>query len=106
MEPRRFIKKPVVIEAIQFIETSRTQRKHGVSIEHNDMDVANFMCKCLHVRTVAEEGNQSGRTYIEIPTLEGDMEANVGDWIIKEIDGEYYPCKPHIFEATYKSLET
>ena len=39
-----------------------------------------------------------------IPTLEGDHEANPGDWIIKGIAGEFYPCKPHIFEKTYEKV--
>ncbi|KEH89135.1 sugar ABC transporter substrate-binding protein [Clostridium novyi A str. BKT29909] len=41
-----------------------------------------------------------------IHTLEGDMKANVGDWIIKGVKGELYPCKPDIFEKTYESIET
>lgn len=39
-----------------------------------------------------------------IPTLEGLMEASRGDWIIKGVKGEYYPCKPDIFEATYEPI--
>lgn len=42
--------------------------------------------------------------YIMINTLEGRMKANVGDWIIKGIKGEIYPCKPDIFEATYEAV--
>ncbi len=42
---------------------------------------------------------------VEIPTLEGDMVANVGDWIIKGIAGELYPCKDHIFKETYEKVE-
>ena len=42
---------------------------------------------------------------IVIPTLEGDHNATVGDWIIKGIAGEFYPCKPDIFEATYETLQ-
>lgn len=38
---------------------------------------------------------------IKIKTLEGVMQANFGDWIIKGVQGEYYPCKPDIFEKTY-----
>ena len=38
---------------------------------------------------------------LRIPTLEGDMFANIGDFIIKGIRGEFYPCKPDIFHATY-----
>jgi hypothetical protein len=40
-----------------------------------------------------------------IPTLEGDMYAQPGDWIIKGIKGEFYPCKPDIFAATYEPVE-
>ena len=39
-----------------------------------------------------------------IPTLEGKHRANLGDWIIKGIKGEFYPCKPDIFEATYEPV--
>lgn len=40
-----------------------------------------------------------------IDTLEGAMVANVGDWIIKGVNGELYPCKPDIFEKTYEPVE-
>ena len=39
---------------------------------------------------------------LEIETLEGNMTAKVGDWIIKGVKGEFYPCKPDIFAATYE----
>ena len=42
--------------------------------------------------------------YIEIETLEGYMKASFGDYIIKGIKGEFYPCKPDIFEATYEEV--
>lgn len=41
---------------------------------------------------------------IHIPTMEGVMIASPGDWIIKGIKGEFYPCKPDIFEATYTKV--
>ena len=44
-------------------------------------------------------------TDIFIPTLEGVMRASVGDWIIKGVNGEFYPCKPDIFEKTYEPAE-
>lgn len=44
-------------------------------------------------------------TGITIPTLEGDMNAEFGDWIIKGVKGEFYPCKPDIFAATYERVE-
>ena len=42
---------------------------------------------------------------MEIQTLEGTLHARVGDWIIEGVQGELYPCKPDIFEATYEELE-
>ncbi len=47
--------------------------------------------------------NKNG--YLEIHTLEGTMRADLGDWIIRGIKGEFYPCKPDIFEATYEPVE-
>ncbi len=41
---------------------------------------------------------------IEIPTLEGTIEGREGDWIIKGVAGEFYPCKGEIFEATYEAV--
>lgn len=43
--------------------------------------------------------------YVSILTLEGRMRAECGDWIIKGVKGEFYPCKPDIFEATYDAIE-
>jgi hypothetical protein len=40
-----------------------------------------------------------------IPTLEGEMKASSGDWIIKGVNGEFYPCKPDIFEKTYEAVK-
>ena len=42
---------------------------------------------------------------MKIKTLEGDMIASEGDYIIKGISGEFYPCKPDIFKATYEEVE-
>lgn len=42
---------------------------------------------------------------IKIETLEGVMDASIGDWIIKGVNGEFYPCKPDIFEKTYEAVE-
>lgn len=41
---------------------------------------------------------------LNIPTLEGDMQARCGDWIIRGVQGEFYPCKPDIFAATYEEV--
>lgn len=45
-------------------------------------------------------------THIVIKTLEGFMRADLGDWIIKGVKGEFYPCKPDIFEQTYDLLSS
>lgn len=42
---------------------------------------------------------------VKIPTLEGDMLASVGDYIIKGVNGEFYPCKPDVFEKTYDACD-
>lgn len=47
----------------------------------------------------------STQGYVLINTLEGQMRADVGDWIIKGVKDELYPCKPDIFEATYESVD-
>jgi hypothetical protein len=48
-------------------------------------------------------GNQTDEG-LEIDTLEGTMHADYGDWIIKGVKGEFYPCKPDIFAATYEAV--
>lgn len=79
-----FKKKPVVIEAMQLL-TDTAQ------------EVSDFVG--LPVRwTVLRE------PAIDIPTLEGTMTAGEGDWIIKGVQGEFYPCKSDIFEATYQPV--
>lgn len=82
----KYRKKPVVIEAVQFDGNVRCLDIFPFS------EVGQFKCSALH-----GEDN-----YLEIPTLEGVMRAKKGDWIIKGINGEYYPCKPDIFEKTYE----
>lgn len=41
---------------------------------------------------------------LDIPTLEGTMRGNIGDYIIKGVQGEFYPCKPDIFQSTYEEI--
>jgi hypothetical protein len=47
----------------------------------------------------------NGESYIEIETLEGTMRGNRGDWIIRGVQGELYPCRADIFEQTYEAVE-
>lgn len=89
MAVKRFKKKPVVIEAIQY-------QPHD-----NCADVMKFMGTDLQYACIDEEDDE----IMLIPTLEGTMEASPGDWIIKGIKGEFYPCKPDIFEQTYEEVD-
>lgn len=80
--PLRFRKRPVVVEAIQFNggNVDSIAKFINYELDHGDMPCAQLV----------------------IETLEGDMTANVGDWVIKGVAGEAYPCKNEIFEATYE----
>lgn len=88
----KYRKKPVVIEAIQF----------------NNLDDYLEICKWIDdsESTLSSSETVEFRTPIMlVNTLEGTMAATPGDYIIKGVNGEFYPCKPDIFEKTYKALE-
>lgn len=57
-----------------------------------------------HPAAVFQCDDRGNTALIEIPTLEGTMVANPGDWIIQGTKGEVYPCKPDIFAATYEQV--
>jgi hypothetical protein len=84
----KFRKKPVVIEAVQY--RGRKYRDEIIA----------FGADCL-------PENWMDRTdeTLFVKTLEGGHIANPGDWIIKGVKGEFYPCKPDIFAATYEPAE-
>ena len=93
---QKFRKKPVVIEAIQltpelFWELYET--KKAVFDKFTFSGHYHPPSKVIH------------DAYMTIPTLEGNMRAVLFDWIIKGIKGEFYPCKPDIFEATYEPFK-
>ena len=83
-------------------------RKNPIEIEAVQYD-GNF--RCLDIFSINDVGNfklgkeEDGSPYLLIPTLEGDMKCSKGDYVIKGIQGEYYPCKPNIFEQTYELVE-
>lgn len=79
-------KKPVVIEARKF---------DAVTIRDGE-DLAAWCGGRLRGTRLAADDR-----IIQIDTREGEMEAKWGDWIIKGVKGEFYPCKPDIFEVTY-----
>lgn len=81
----KYRKKPVVIDAWQFTKGNLAD----ILEEFEDSPIDIF---------VEDYGNV---IRAEIKTLEGVMTASEGDWIIKGVNGEFYPCKPDIFEKTY-----
>jgi len=85
----KFRKKPVVIEAMQF-----TGENHH---EIHDVFVAGMNETPFSFRPDEPK--------MRIHTLEGVMTADAGDWIIRGVKGEIYPCKPDIFAATYEEAE-
>lgn len=80
----KFRKKPIVIEAIQFTGS-------------NCRECLRFMREPAWDNDMLHESDHP-----VIHTLEGSMETSPGDWIIRGVKGEYYPCKPDIFEASYE----
>lgn len=84
----RFRKKPVVIEAVEW---------DGDATKANS-----FIGESYGVNW--EYAGPADRAIV-IPTREGKMRGEVGDWIIKGVKGEFYPCKPDIFAATYEPVE-
>lgn len=85
----KFRKKPVVIDAVKYT---------GINGRIAD-ELAAFMGFPVKITEV------DGKLCLTIHTLEGDMFASPGDWIIKGVKGEFYPCKPDIFAATYEPAE-
>ena len=85
----KFRKKPVVIEAVKYQSELGNNR------------IMNWLAQ--------QDANVKGWLFhdneITISTLEGDMKVSDGDWIIKGVNGEFYPCKPDIFEKTYEPVE-
>lgn len=64
-----------------------------------------FVGKSFNIGSSAFDGKKYTRAIVSIETLEGDMYISKGDYIIKGVQGEFYPCKPDIFHATYEKVE-
>ncbi len=82
----KYCKKPVVIDAVQLEDSVECME----ALSNLGLDPIIF--------SYADEN-----PVLKIETLEGTMIANVGDFIIKGVNGEFYPCKPDIFEKTYET---
>jgi len=83
---KKFRKKPVVIEASRFMGV--------ISFREMQADWGDEFSKVASITTTNK---------LIIQTLEGDMIVRFGDYVIKGVKGEFYPCKPDIFEQTYES---
>lgn len=92
----KYRKKPVEIEAVQW------------SGNANKKAIDEFVGKVLNTELESETaylaGNGAPLFSLLIPTLEGEMKAMPNDYIIKGVKGEFYPCKPDIFEMTYEKV--
>jgi len=83
----KYRKKPVVIEAFQYEVAFNLFDSPDWILNAIDDKIIFFNCDCF------------------IKTLEGDMKVSIGDYIIKGINGELYPCKPDIFDKTYELVK-
>ena len=87
----KYRKKPVVVEAWEFTRDSIKVADSWVRRYRNDINL------------FSQYGGEV--LYIEIKTLEGTMRAELGDYIIKGVQGEFYLCKPDIFKQTYELIK-
>lgn len=97
----RFRKKPVEIEAVRWTGANVDEALAFIADGHDDF--AHLPNDGAYVSPGVGHTPPTGQ--LHIPTLEGTMTANPGDWIIRGVQGEFYPCKPDIFEATYEPVE-
>lgn len=101
----KYRKRPVVVEAMQWngnnlmeiVSFMRGLSQIGFR-KSLDASSVEFQKWCDYEAIVARDG-------LTINTLEGKMKASIGDYIIKGINGEFYPCKPDIFEKTYEKVD-
>ena len=94
----KYRKKPVIVDAVEW-----TGRNHR--------EMYDFLTGRQYERHIEVQSDHfyidhsRGEGGLVIKTLEGDMFANIGDYIIKGVAGEYYACKPDIFSRTYESVK-
>jgi len=92
MSEKKYRKKPVIIEAVLYDE------EKGATAEYIYLWAAS---NAVNIQPAFSQGVM----HLNIETLEGTMKAQQGDWIIKGVQGEFYPCKPNIFEQTYEAVD-
>lgn len=91
----KYRKKPVEIEAVRWTGNNFEEIRQFVGQD----------AKIIYHDTAWEAGARPVVAVLSIHTLEGDMMAEHGDYIIKGVNGEFYPCKPDIFAKTYEVVE-
>jgi hypothetical protein len=79
----KFKKKPIIIDAIQYTGDNATEILHWM---FPDLE------------------NDAEANELTIKTLEGEMKVSKNDWVIKGVNGEFYPCKPDIFDKSYDKI--
>ena len=103
---KRYRKRPVEVEAVRFDGTPESG--DAIISWANDPGVKSVEFHPFLADTFRGDPKvyvAHPDPYMRIETLEGTMVASVGDWVIRGVKGEYYPCKPDIFEATYEPVE-
>lgn len=96
---KKYKKKPVIIEAIQWdgknlVDVSAFLYNKTRKEALKEINLSDISCKIWDESIIIREGL----------TLEGRMKADIGDYIIKSVNGEFYPCKPDIFAKTYEEV--
>ncbi|GHV60916.1 hypothetical protein FACS1894195_0570 [Bacteroidia bacterium] len=97
---RRFMTNPIFIEAIQYTE----KRGEGNVNEIREWLASYGKRMTYYIDTLTSEHPNSTAVFI-IHRLDGSVEAQPGDWIIRGVDNEFYPCKPDIFSDRYIEVE-
>lgn len=100
MNAHQYRKKPVVIEAMQF------RRRNNGPVPYPEWFDEAVSRNDIFVHNTGKWNNPILPAYCEIKTLEGVMRADEGDWIIRGVKGEMYPCKPDVFAITYEPPAT
>ena len=95
----KYRKKPVVIEAFRM---GIDDRPDWFQDKVSETEIVTY---CVPEHEGSDDPFKFSRTYCEIKTLEGTMRGDYGDYIIKGVQGEIYPCKPDIFEKTYEPVQ-
>ncbi|MCX0396936.1 hypothetical protein LI014_06065 [Clostridium perfringens] len=85
----KYRKKPIEIEAMHFTNKTKDMVYHWANEQQFN---------------IQPSYDKNGEPCLIIPTLEGEMICSLGDYLIKGVKGEFYPCKPDIFEETYENV--